>query len=147
MVPVEATAAFGRLIAGALPEIFSKRYAAFPAIREVLDQPDDWGVVGQTRIIVLADGGRLRETLTEVDPPRSYSYVLDEIHGALRPFVSTVDGTWTVTPAGDASRIGWSWTLHPKTSPARLTMNVIGRMWKGYADRALAELESILTRP
>jgi hypothetical protein len=36
--------------------------------------------------------------------------------------------------------------MHPKASPARLTMNVIGRMWKGYADRALVELETILMR-
>ncbi len=139
--------AFDRLISASLTAIFARRYAAFPAIREVTDQPDGWGAVGQSRTIHLADGGRLRETLTDVDPPRSYSYVLDEIHGPLRPFVSTVDGTWSVTPEGDGSRIGWSWTMHPKTSPGRLTMNVIGRMWKGYAERGLAELETILTRP
>jgi hypothetical protein len=144
-MPVESSLAFDRLISASLTEIFSKRYAAFPAIREVRDQPDDWGVVGQTREILLADGGRLRETLTEVDPPRSYSYVLDEIHGPLRPFVSKVDGTWSVTPQGEGCLVGWSWTMYPKTSPGRLTMNVIGRMWKGYADRGLTELESILT--
>ena len=58
----------------------------------------------------------------------------------------TVDGVWSVTPEGTGARIGWEWTLHPKASPARLTMSVIGRMSKGYADRALAELESILMR-
>ena len=42
--------------------------------------------------------------------------------------------------------VGWAWTMHAKASPARLTMNVIGRIWKGYADRALAELETILMR-
>ena len=146
VVAVQPDLAFDRLISAALTEIFSKRYAAFPAVREVSDQPDQWGVVGQSRQILLADGGRLRETLTEVDRPRSYSYVLDEIHGALRPFVSTVDGTWSVTPEGAGSRIGWSWTLHSRTTPGRLTMNVIGRMWKGYADRGLTELETILTR-
>src|SRR5690242_4009682 len=90
LVAVAPDLAFDRLIAAALTEVFSKRYAAFPAIREVRDQPGDWGTVGQSRQILLADGGRLRETLTEVDRPRSYSYVLDEIHGPLRPFVSTV---------------------------------------------------------
>ena len=147
LVAVEPTQAFDRLMAAPLPEVFSRRYAAFPAIREVTDQPDDWGVVGQSRTILLADGGSLRQTLTSVDRPHGYAYVLDEIHGALRPFVRTVDGAWSVTPDGAGSCIGWAWTLHPKAPPARLTMNVIGRMWKGYAARALAELEAVLMRP
>ncbi len=133
-------------MAARLPEVFSRRFAAFPAVREVTEEPDDWGAVGRTRTILLADGGRLRQTLTSVDRPHSYAYVLDDIHGRLRPFVRSVDGVWSITPTGTGARVGWAWTLHPKASPARLTMNVIGRMWRGYADRALVELETILMR-
>jgi hypothetical protein len=144
-VALAPEAAYDRLLATPLPEIFCRRYAAFPAISAVPDQPADWGILGQVRTIELADGGRIRETLTIVERPHRFGYVLDDIQGALRPFVRTVDGEWSVTPEGEGSRIGWTWTLHPKRSPARLTMSVIGRMWKGYADRALAEIDRILT--
>jgi len=147
LVAVEPTEAYDRLIAARLPEVFSRRYAAFPAVREVTDEPDEWGTVGHTRTIVLTDGSTLRETLTSVDRPTGYTYLLDDLQGTLRPWVRTVDGAWSVTPEGTGARIGWAWTLHPKAAPARLTLNVIGRMWKGYADRALVELESILMRP
>ena len=144
LVAVEPTRAFDGLIAARLPDVFSRRYAAFPPVREVTDEPDGWGQVGQSRTIWLADGGRLRETLTSVDRPHGFAYVLDDIHGRLRPFVRTIDGAWSITPEGTGARIGWAWTFHATAQPARLTLNVLGRMWKGYAHAALAELETIL---
>ena len=146
LVDVDVDVAFDRLLATPLPTIFTKRYGAFPPVREVRDEPADaWGVVGQSRTIVTGDGGTLRETLTSVERPTSFSYVIDAITGPMRPFVRTIDGTWSVTPEGDAARIGWTWTLHPLAPPARLTMNVMGKMWQGYADAGLQRLEQILT--
>ncbi len=146
VVSVEPGLAFDRLMNARLTDVFARRYAAFPAVTDVKDQPDDWGVVGQTRTIVLADGGRLRETLTGVERPQSFAYRLDGIEGPLRHFVHTIDGAWTITPHDAGARVGWAWTFYPKASPARLTTSVIGHMWMGYADRALTELETILTR-
>ena len=83
LVAVEPARAFDRLIVARLPEIFARRYAAFPAVREVIEQSDEWGTVGQTRTIVLTDGGSLRETLTSVDRPHGFAYVLDDLHGKL----------------------------------------------------------------
>ncbi|MDZ5663709.1 SRPBCC family protein [Nocardioides sp. S-58] len=146
VVQVEPGVAFERLMDAPLTDVFARRYAALPAVAEVVDQPDGWGVVGQTRTIVLADGGRLRETLTDVARPHSFAYRLDGIEGPLRHFVRTIDGLWTVAPHDGGARVTWAWTFYPKASPARLTTNVIGRMWMGYADRALTQLDTILTR-
>jgi hypothetical protein len=145
LVPVEPAEAFDRLIGAPLPELFSRRFAAFPPVREVVDQPLDWGgTTGQERTIVMTDGGRLHETITALDRPHGYTYRLDDIHGPLRPFVHTVEGSWSVAPEDGGSRVTWAWTIFPSASLARLTPLVIGRMWQGYAARALAELESLL---
>jgi hypothetical protein len=146
IVSVEPDVAFDRLMNVRLTDVFNRRYAAMPAVTEVTDQPDDWGAVGQTRTIVLADGGRLRETLTDIERPHSFAYRLDGVEGPLRHFVHTIDGVWTITPQDGGARIGWAWTFYTHASPARLTTSVIGRMWMGYAGRALIELEAILTR-
>jgi Polyketide cyclase / dehydrase and lipid transport len=147
-VDVAPEHAFDRLIATPLPSIFVKRFAAFPPVSEVRDQPDEpWGAVGQSRTIVTGDGGTFHETLTSVERPTSFGYVIDDITGPMRPFVRTVEGEWSVVPEGGGSRVGWSWILHPLAPPARLTMNVIGKMWHGYADRALERVEAILTFP
>ena len=95
---------------------------------------------------MLTDGGSLRETLTSVDRPHGYAYVLDDLARQAPAVRGSIEGAWSVTPHGTGAQIGWAWTLHPAAPPARLTMNVIGRMWKGYADRALEELETILMR-
>lgn len=146
MVSIEPEVAFGRLMDAPLTEVFARRYAAFPAVADVTDQPEGWGTVGQTRTIVLADGARLCETLTHVERPHTFAYRLDAVEGPLRHLVRSIDGAWTLTAHGGGTRIGWAWTFHPKTSPARLTTSVLGRMWMGYADRALQQLDAILTR-
>lgn len=145
-VKIEPVRAYDLLLGTPLTDIFVKRYAAFPAVGEVRDQPDDWGAVGQSRTIVTTDGGTMLETLASVDRPESYGYVLDQITGPMRPFVRSVDGVWSVAAEDDGARIGWSWTLHPTSPPARLTMNVMARMWRGYADRALERIETLFTR-
>ncbi len=125
--------------------VFARRFAAFPPISEVRDQEGRWDTVGQTRTLVLGDGGTMHETLVAVDRPHSFAYMLDDFHGRLRPFVRRVEGVWTVTPEGDGSRITWAWTVHPAGPPGRLTMNVIAKMWRGYAERALENVEAIVT--
>ena len=88
-----------------------------PPVREVRDQDGGWGTVGQTRTIVLADGGTLLETLTSVDRPRHFAYTLDRGHRPAEAVGRTVDGVWSVAPAAPASAIGWDWTLHPTGRP------------------------------
>ena len=84
-----------------------------PPVREVRGQDGVWGTVGQTRTIATTDGGTLLETLTTVDRPHRFGYVLTDVHGPMRPLVRRVEGVWSVSPENGGSRIGWAWTLLP----------------------------------
>ncbi|HEY0950485.1 SRPBCC family protein [Nocardioides sp.] len=142
--PVDVERAFDVLLPTPLPELFTRRYAAIPAIREVRDQQGPWGTVGQTRTIVLADGGTLRETLTSVDRPRAFGYRITDPTGPMKPLVTEVEGAWRFDPAGTGVRISWAWTVHPRGVPGRLVMPVFARMWQGYARRAMQQIEWLL---
>jgi len=142
--PFDLEVAFDRVLPTPLTELFTRRYAAIPSIKVVRDQHGEWGTVGQTRTIRLADGGTLRETLTGVDRPRSFDYRLSDITGPMKPLVSEIAGSWRFDPVGTGTRITWAWTLHPRGSLARATMPAFARMWRGYARQALEEIERLL---
>src|SRR3954447_16195100 len=102
--PAPVERAFDVVLPTPLPELFSRRYAALPPIREVRDQDGEWGTVGQTRTIVLADRGTMRETLVSVDRPRSFGYRISDIAGPMKPLAASVDGLWTFEAAGTGVR-------------------------------------------
>src|SRR6478752_1259398 len=114
--PVPVERAFDLLLPTPLPELFSKRYAALPPIREVRDQDGEWGTVGQTRTIVLADRGTMRETLTSVDRPGSFTYTISVISGPMTRLATSVEGRWSLDTAGRGVRVTWAWTLEPTSA-------------------------------
>ncbi|MCW2835236.1 MAG: hypothetical protein JWN68_3189 [Nocardioides sp.] len=144
-VPVPVDEAFDRVLAHPLPEIFRRRRLAIPPIKRVRDQQGEWGTVGQTRTIVLADGGTMLETLTSNDRPHSFGYTISAIRGPMKPLVASADGRWTFETAGTGTRITWAWELTP-TPAGRVAMPAFATMWRGYARQALEEIEGILLR-
>ncbi|MDF1605916.1 SRPBCC family protein [Nocardioides sp. YIM 152315] len=146
--PVGVARAFDTLLPLPLPQLFARRYAALPAIREVRDHSGDpgdaWGTVGQSRTIVLADRSTMRETLTSVERPDSFGYRIDQVHGPLRPLASSIDGRWSFEKAGTGVRITWTWSVRPTSAATALLMPSFGRMWQGYARQALERLEDLL---
>lgn len=142
-VPVPVEEAFDRVLPHPLPEVFRRRSLAIPPIKDVRGQVGEWGSAGETRTIVLADGGTMLETLTDVQRPHDFGYTITNVTGAMKPLVSTAVGRWSFTPAGTGTRITWTWELTP-TSLGRLAMPAFGAMWNGYARKALEEIERIL---
>jgi hypothetical protein len=100
-----------------LPTLFRRWYGPIPPISRVLNQTGDWDAVGQTRTVALTEGGSIREELTHIDAP--YSFTLS---------------------------VTWRWTLYPRCRLAARALPVFGRLWRGYARQALEELSNLLVR-
>ena len=138
--PVPIDKAFEVVQAAPLPDIFDRRYALLPPITQVRDQVGDWVTVGQSRTIVLGDGGTMRERLVSVTPPSEFSYRIDGFTGVNRVLFGAVDGCWAFAPDGDGTRITWTWTVHPTSSLTALVLPAVRLMWIGYARQALARI-------
>ena len=143
-VPATADGAFAGTLPLPLPHLFRRWYGPIPPIKEVRDQAGDWESVGQTRTVLLAGGGSMREELTEVDRPRAFGYRLTDITGPLAALAGHVEGRWQFTPTGTGTTITWSWVIHPRSIVAAPVMPILGWLWKGYARRALAQLTDLL---
>jgi len=143
-IPVGVEDAFNRTLPLPLPTLFRHRYGPIPPIKAVRDQDGEWGTVGQSRTVMLVGGGSMREELTSVAPPRSFSYTLTEIAGPLAPLVSRVEGEWSFAAADTGSTVTWRWTIHPRYALTAPMLPVFGRLWRGYARRALEELSKQL---
>lgn len=146
MVAVPVEDAFDGTLPLPLPQLFRHWYGPIPPIKEVLGQRGAWGSVGQTRTVRLTGGGSMAEELTAVDPPRAFDYRLTEISGPLSPLVRLIEGRWQFTPAAAGTTVTWRWVIHPRSALANPVMPVFGRLWKGYARRALAQLATLLER-
>ena len=127
-----------------LPTLFRQWYGPIPPIREVRDQHGDWHSVGETRTIVLAGGGTMRETLTAVDPGRSFGYTITDITGPMAPLMDHVEGSWIFDQVGTGTRVTWRWVLYPKSAFSAPALPVFARVWRGYAGQALESLSDYL---
>src|ERR687890_1429482 len=126
--PAGVARTFDAVLALPLPYLFGHRYAAIPPVREVRDQDADWGSVGQTRTLVLGDGGTVLETLAAVDRPEGFAYRLTDITGPMKPLATSIDGRFGFEHAGTGVRVTWSWTVHPRGHLGSAAMPLFGRM-------------------
>ncbi|BBX23641.1 hypothetical protein MTER_30520 [Mycolicibacter terrae] len=143
-IAVDVQDAFDGTLPLPLPQLFRHWYGPIPPIKEVRDQNGEWASAGQTRTVRLTGGGSMREELTSVDAPRSFDYRLTEIKGPLAPLVRFVEGRWEFTPTAAGTTVTWRWVIHPRSALTAAAMPVFGRLWKGYARRALTQLAALL---
>ena len=110
------------------------------------EQHGEWGTAGQTRVVSFKGPGAMHETLTSVDPPRSFGYTITGISGPLGLLVGSAEGEWTFTPSAGATTVTWHWNIHAASALTAPLLPVLGAVWKGYARQSLAVLATELTR-
>lgn len=145
VVPVPAEEAFHRTLPAPLPGLFKRWHGPFPPVRRVLEQTGAWDAAGQTRTVRLAGGATMREELTSVDAPRSFGYRLTRVTGPMALLVDHVVGEWIFTPAAGGTEITWRWDIYARSAPASRALPLFGRLWRGYARKALGDLSAMLT--
>ncbi len=131
-----------------LEEIFTERFWAIPPIKGVRDQTDDdWSAAGESRTILMADGGTLLEQLTDVVRPSHFAYTITDVTGPMKPLVASAHGKWSFVPNGAGVEIIWTWTVQPRSAVSGLLMPVFGWLWKGNARQGFDRIEKILSVP
>ena len=136
--PVEVV--FEAVLSLPLPQLYSRRYGPMPPIVAVRDQQGSFDTAGQTRVVVLADGGAMHEELLALERPGRFSNRLTVLKGPFRPLVSTVEESWTFREVGSMTEATWEWNLYPRSALARLLLPVVARLWRGYAGGVLEQL-------
>lgn len=141
-VPASIETVFDVFMPIDLPTIM-RGYGPLPAVAAVEDQSGDWDSIGESRIVRLADGSGMLETLTRVDRPRGFGYTLSNLTSALRFLVDRFHGSWTfeeVSGPGERPVVRATWR-YDFESRSRLTRPIawliLTRYWRPYMEAAL----------
>ena len=134
--PLPPAVALSRMAAYPLPAMFTG-WTIFPAVTRVEGQDGSWDRIGGTRLLYLADGGTVTETLIEWAPGSSFAYELTSFTDLFGRIVKGVRGEWSVAPDGDGSLLRWTWEFAPLPFRRGLMAHVIGPMWRVYSQRIL----------
>lgn len=133
--PVQGTPAqaFETVIPVDLAAIFLG-YGPLPAVTGTRDQVGDWNAAGNTRTVLLKDGGVMTEELTRVEHPGRCEYRVQPEKGLLKHVVQHIDGRFLFEPApnGAGSVIDWTYSFTPKPG-RRPVLLLLAPLWRRYA--------------
>ena len=110
----------------------------------------DWGqYVGQTRDTTADDGSSFHETLTALEPNRSFGYKVENLTSqAMKGVVDRIEGAWEFADNGNGTTsIDWFYVLIPATPDAVATIKekVIPR-YRGRLENAMNIIKNDLEK-
>ena len=123
------------------PPGFYPKFGPLPAVTVVQDQTGVWDAVGQTRTLLLSDGGSVVETITDYRRGEFFAYELTEFQKLFGKLVSGARAEWSFSnvqlEAGPGTRIDWTYTFFPKPGAGLIVAAIVSLFWGPYMRRVL----------
>lgn len=108
-----------------------------PAVIEVRDQTGPWDAPGQTRQLMLSDGGYVIEHLVHVDKPEVFVYELSDFQKLFGALVKGARAVWEFTEVNGGTKIRWTYTFHPRRGAGVVVGAIVKLLWGPYMKRVL----------
>lgn len=119
------------------PVGFYPKSGLLPAVVEVRDQPATWNKPGQTRQLMLSDGGSVIEHITNVEPNDFFAYNLTDFQKIFGRLVEHARAEWTFSAAEGGTRVLWSYTFYPKRGGGVILAAIVKLLWGPYMQAVL----------
>jgi hypothetical protein len=109
-----------------------------PGVVEVRDQTGNWDRPGQTRQLMLSDGGWVIEHTMNVEPYGFFAYNLTDFQKIFGHLVDHARAEWTFSEVAGGTNIHWSYTFFPKSRGAVPVLALIIKLlWGPYMKKVL----------
>ena len=122
------------------PVGFYPRFGPLPAVVEVRDQTGAWDAPGQSRTLVLSDGGSVVEHTRIVDRPGFFAYELTDFQKLFKLLVDHARAEWTFTEVEGGTLVSWSYEFFSRPRWGWAVRLIVARAWEPYMRQVLPEI-------
>jgi len=129
------------------PVGYYPKLGLLPAVTEIRDQSGPWDKPGQTRKLMLSDGGWVVEHITNVEPHGFFAYNLTDFQRIFKRLVDHARAEWTFIEVDGGTSIHWSYTFYPLNAAARPVLTlIVTLLWAPYMKKVLLRIVAEIER-
>ena len=128
------------------PTKFYPKSGALPAVIEVRNQTGPWDVVGQTRMLMLSDGGHVIETITDTESPTYFAYELSDFQKLFGALVKGARAEWRFEREAEGTSIRWTYTFFGKPGRGWIISIIVALLWAPYMRKVLPPIAREVSR-
>jgi hypothetical protein len=129
------------------PVGFYPKSGLLPGVLEVRNQTGNWDRPGQTRQLMLSDGGWVVEHTMNVEPYGFFAYNLTDFQKIFGKLVHHARAEWTFTEVAGGTTIHWSYTFFPLNTAAKPALALIIKLlWGPYMKKVLPKIVAEVER-